>query len=74
MIQSRTGGQTETGDKLGKDQAYEFVKDLGHMLDVARLDADRNPQAALSNDLMVIEIGRKIMELSKTGGPEHRPT
>lgn len=47
-------------------RALEFIKDLSYKLGVARTDADQRPQTSITNDLMLIEIGRMVMDFLMT--------
>lgn len=43
-------------------EAIEFIRALGYKLNVAYTDPDQHPQAGVTNDLMLIDIGRMVMD------------
>lgn len=43
------------------DRAIAFIKDLAYKLDLRRLDPDQGSGHSLSNDLLLIDIGRMVM-------------
>lgn len=57
-------------NKEGGGEALKFIKKLGYKLNVAHTDPDQHPQAGLNNDLMLIKIGRMVMEFLQ--GAERR--
>lgn len=53
--------ETENRNRRPGD-AFEFIKSLSHKLNLAQTDSDQDKQTSLSNDLMLIDIGRMVME------------
>lgn len=45
-----------------RDKALNFIQDLGYKLGLAHTDVTQKPHIELSNDLMLIDIGRMVTE------------
>lgn len=53
--------------KIKSNEAIDFIRDLSYKLGIAFVDPDQRTQDDLSNDVMLIDIGRMIMDfLRKT--------
>lgn len=75
-VQSRR--DTDKGEKSPDRQqndnggrALEFIKHLSYKLGVAHTDSDQRPATSLNNDLMLIDIGKMVMEFLMEGQQEY---
>lgn len=53
-----------------KEDALKFIKDLSHKLSISYTDPDQAAGSSLSNDLVLIDVGRMIMEFLLTAERE----